>query len=180
MFLLALVLYCAGQIASRIGGHFGGEASCVHTQPRTREGAVTRTRLLQYVADNKRSVQQKLTSLFSRSFSQTGTFSGAQNFCAPTDRTNVCTGKACRLLPRLCLARAPTQPPCTRVHGGAARRDRYTGLWRLGRPLVAVRHARDQGGRQALELLAGGNVHEVHGRCKAAREPFRHLCGGNG
>ena len=30
-------------------------------------------------------------------------------------------------------------------HGGAARRDRHDGLWRLGRPLVDVRHARDQG-----------------------------------
>ena len=40
LFLRALVSYCAGQILFRIAGNFGGEASCVHTQPRTREGAV--------------------------------------------------------------------------------------------------------------------------------------------
>ena len=54
---------------------------------------------------------------------------GCTKFCAPTEQVR--TGSSCRLLPRLCLARAPTLPPCTRAR-----------CWRRARHARCSRRAR--------------------------------------
>ena len=59
-------------------------------------------------------------------FTKHGLFAArGTKFCATLFAVHkiVCTGNSCRLLPRLCLARAPTLPPCTRAR--CSRRARH-------------------------------------------------------
>jgi len=75
---------------------------------------------------------------------------GAQNFVhPPTEQTNVRTGNACRLLPRLCLARAPTLPPCTRARCCSRRARRA----RCSRRTRARASPRMRATNDALRLL---------------------------
>ena len=75
---------------------------------------------------------------------QTGTFAVATvtKFCDPRNK-KVCH-RECRLLPRLCLARAPTLPLCTRAR--CSRRARRARCSRVAHARVrrVAAHARDQ------------------------------------
>ena len=106
LFLLALVIYCAGQSASTREGNGGRLTACTRNHAHATEGAVPPC---------KKHVSRLLILIFVdvlKQFRINNNNKGAQNFVHRDDeRTNVRTGNSSRLLPRLCLARAPTLPP---------------------------------------------------------------------
>ena len=137
------------------------EAYCVHAQPRTRDGGSGRSRgadatsdieIVDVLKQFRINKNNKVTEICDRD----------------DESTNVRTGNSSRLLPRLCLARAPTLPPCTRAR--CSRRARHA---RCSRRARARASPRMRATNDALRLLPLSLAIGWLSACPALASPAR-------